>query len=307
MLHLSLNAEKYDSREGLVDILERQLRQWEELYRTGGEGITHSGRFMTVIRRACEQTGRRVVVLIDEYDKPLLRSFDNPELQHDFRETLTAFYTVLKDADPWLQFVFITGVTKFAQMGIFSNLNQLNDISFDLDYNTLCGMTRAEIEATFSPELEALAVKSNATCRQVMDRLTRQYDGYRFTKDEEFTSMYNPFSVLSALQKRSYGNYWFATARSDYQTVFYLVFQLMGQFTETEVRSARGRADAVVKTPDYIYVFEFKLNDSAEAALRQIDEKGYLLPYQADGRKVVKVGVAFEKEERNIGEWVIGG
>lgn len=214
VLHLSLNAEKYDSREGLVDILERQLRQWEELYRTGGEGITHSGRFMTVIRRACEQTGRRVVVLIDEYDKPLLRSFDNPELQHDFRETLTAFYTVLKDADPWLQFVFITGVTKFAQMGIFSNLNQLNDISFDLDYNTLCGMTRAEIEATFSPELEALAVKSNATCRQVMDRLTRQYDGYRFTKDEEFTSMYNPFSVLSAFQKRSYGNYWFATARS---------------------------------------------------------------------------------------------
>lgn len=165
VLHLSLNAEKYDSREGLVDILERQLRQWEELYRTGGEGITHSGRFMTVIRRACEQTGRRVVVLIDEYDKPLLRSFDNQELQHDFRETLTAFYTVLKDADPWLQFVFITGVTKFAQMGIFSNLNQLNDISFDLDYNTLCGMTRAEIEATFSPELEALAVKSNATCR----------------------------------------------------------------------------------------------------------------------------------------------
>ena len=214
VLHLSLNTEKYDSREGLVDILERQLRQWEELYRTGGEGITHSGRFMTVIRRACEQTGRRVVVLIDEYDKPLLRSFDNQELQHDFRETLTAFYTVLKSADPWLQFVFITGVTKFAQIGIFSNLNQLNDISFDLDYNTLCGMTRAEIEATFSPELEALAVKSNATCRQVMDRLTRQYDGYRFTKDEEFTSMYNPFSVLSALQKRSYGNYWFATARS---------------------------------------------------------------------------------------------
>lgn len=434
VLHLSLNAEKYDSREGLIDILERQLRQWEELYRTGGEGITHSGRFMTVIRRACEQTGRRVVVLIDEYDKPLLRSFDSQELQHDFRETLTAFYTVLKDADPWLQFVFITGVTKFAQMGIFSNLNQLNDISFDLDYNTLCGMTRAEIEATFSPELEALAVKSNATCRQVMDRLTRQYDGYRFTKDEEFTSMYNPFSVLSALQKRSYGNYWFASgtptflvemlqktdfdlremegievneaslsddradinnpipmiyqsgyltikdyderfrmytlgfpneevkygflnfvspfytpiAQTDtsfyigkfirelesgdvdafltrlrcffagipydlndrterhYQTVFYLVFQLMGQFTETEVRSARGRADAVVKTPDYIYVFEFKLNDSAEAALRQIDEKGYLLPYQADGRKVVKVGVAFEKEERNIGEWAIG-
>lgn len=233
VLHLSLNAEKYDSREGLIDILERQLRQWEELYRTGGEGITHSGRFMTVIRRACEQTGRRVVVLIDEYDKPLLRSFDSQELQHDFRETLTAFYTVLKDADPWLQFVFITGVTKFAQMGIFSNLNQLNDISFDLDYNTLCGMTRAEIEATFSPELEALAVKSNATCRQVMDRLTRQYDGYRFTKDEEFTSMYNPFSVLSALQKRSYGNYWFASG-----TPTFLVEML--QKTDFDLREMEG-------------------------------------------------------------------
>ena len=233
VLHLDLNAEKYDSRERLVDILERQLRQWEELYRTGGEGITHSGRFMTVIRRACEQTGRRVVVLIDEYDKPLLRSFDNQELQHDFRETLTAFYTVLKSADPWLQFVFITGVTKFAQIGIFSNLNQLNDISFDLDYNTLCGMTRAEIEATFPPELEALAVKSNATCRQVMDRLTRQYDGYRFTKDEEFTSMYNPFSVLSALQKRSYGNYWFASG-----TPTFLVEML--QKTDFDLREMEG-------------------------------------------------------------------
>ena len=434
VLHLDLNIGKYDTPDSLDKILNETLDYWESLYGTRSAETTLALRFAGVVGRAYEQSGERVAILIDEYDKPLLRSFDSQELQHDFRETLTAFYTVLKDADPWLQFVFITGVTKFAQMGIFSNLNQLNDISFDLDYNTLCGMTRAEIEATFSPELEALAVKSNATCRQVMDRLTRQYDGYRFTKDEEFTSMYNPFSVLSALQKRSYGNYWFASgtptflvemlqktdfdlremegievneaslsddradinnpipmiyqsgyltikdyderfrmytlgfpneevkygflnfvspfytpiAQTDtsfyigkfirelesgdvdafltrlrcffagipydlndrterhYQTVFYLVFQLMGQFTETEVRSARGRADAVVKTPDYIYVFEFKLNDSAEAALRQIDEKGYLLPYQADGRKVVKVGVAFEKEERNIGEWVIG-
>ena len=433
VLHLSLNAEKYDSRERLNDMLERQLRTWEELYRTGGEGITQSGRFMTVIRKACEQTGRRVVVLIDEYDKPLLRSFDNPRLQNEFRETLTAFYTVLKDADPWLQFVFITGVTKFAQMGIFSNLNQLNDISFDLDYNTLCGMTRTEIEDTFEPELEVMAQKLKLSRESLMEKMTRWYDGYRFTGEEEFTPMYNPFSVLNALMKRNFGSYWFSSGtptflvdmlkktnfdlremdgievgasslsddradvnnpvpmvyqsgyltikkydeefqmytlgfpneevkygflnfaapfytpisqndtnfyigrfvqelrsgdteaflcrlraffadfpyelnrekENNYQVVFYLVFKLMGQFTEAEVRSARGRADAVVKTADYIYVFEFKLEGTAEAALKQIDDRGYLLPYTADGRQLVKVGVSFDKETRNLGEWLI--
>ena len=126
-------------------MLEFQLRGWEETYGTGGKGITHSGRFMEVIQRAYEKTGRGVVVLIDEYDKPLLNSFQNEDLQRSFRDTLTAFYSVLKSADQWLRFVFITGVTKFAQMGIFSNLNQLNDISLDIDYATLCGITREEI------------------------------------------------------------------------------------------------------------------------------------------------------------------
>lgn len=433
VLHLSLNAEKYDTRQRLSDMLERQLLEWEELYQTGGRGITHSGRFMAVIKKACQQTGRRVVVLIDEYDKPLLRSFDNPELQKEFRETLTAFYTVLKDADPWLQFVFITGVTKFAQMGIFSNLNQLNDISFDLDYNTLCGMTRKEIETTFEPELNTMAQQQKLSYSELLNRMTSLYDGYRFTDNEDFTPMYNPFSVLNALQKRSFGSYWFSSGtptflidmlkktnfdlremdgievgaaslsddradvnnpipmiyqsgyltikkydgefqmytlgfpneevkygflnfaipfytpvsqndtnfyigrfvqelrsggtdsfltrlraffadfpydlnhekENNYQVVFYLVFKLMGQFTDAEVRSARGRADAVVKTADYIYVFEFKLDGSAEAALKQIDEKGYLIPYTADGRQLVKVGVSFDKEKRNLDEWLI--
>lgn len=211
VLHLSLNAEKYDSKERLADMLERQLQAWEQLYQTDGKGITYSGRLMTVIKQAYQQTGRRVVVLIDEYDKPLLRSFDNPKLQDEFRETLTAFYTVLKDADPWLQFVLITGVTKFAQMGIFSNLNQLSDISFDLDYNTLCGMTLPEIETTFVPELEAMAQKQKLSREALLEKMTRLYDGYRFTDDEEFTPMYNPFSVLSALMKRSFGSYWFGS------------------------------------------------------------------------------------------------
>ena len=160
VLHLSLNAEKYDSRERLERMLELQLESWEEMYGVDKGTMTYSGRFITIIRRAYEQTGRRVVVLVDEYDKPMLQTFDKPDLQEDFRKTLTAFYTVLKDADPYLQFVFITGVTKFAQMGIFSTLNQLNDISFDLEYNTLCGMTRAEIETVFVPELQELALQT---------------------------------------------------------------------------------------------------------------------------------------------------
>lgn len=433
VLHLDLNAEKYDSAERLAKMLELQLEAWEAQYGVDKGNMTYSGRFTTIIKKAYEQTGRRVVVLIDEYDKPMLRSFDNPQLQEDFRETLTAFYTVLKSADSYLQFVFITGVTKFAQMGIFSTLNQLNDISFDREYNTLCGMTRPEIEAAFAPELQALAERSGLPQEEALDCLARQYDGYRFTYDDAFMPMFNPFSVLSALAKQSFGNYWFASGtptflvemlkRTDfdlrqmegievsaaslsddranvknpvpmiyqsgyltikaydkrfqiytlgfpneevkygflnfaapfytpvpetdtafyigkfvnelesgnaeaflnrlraffadfpyelntkterhYQVVFYLVFKLMGQFVEAEVRSARGRADAVVKTEHYIYVFEFKLDGSPQAALNQINEKGYLLPFTADGRKLVKTGVAFDAEERNLGEWMI--
>lgn len=433
VLHLSLNAEKYDSVERLADMLERQLRAWEELYETGGRGITFSGRFSAVIQSAYEKTGRRVVILIDEYDKPMLQTIGNEELQEQFRQTLTAFYTVLKDADPWTQFVFITGVTKFAQMGIFSTLNQLNDISFIPAYDQLCGMTRREIEINFTPELHSLAQATDSTYDAVLDRMTTLYDGYHFWEGQR-EGMFNPFSVLGALQNLVFRNYWFASgtpsflaemlkktrfdlreldgievsaasltddranvnnpvpmiyqsgyltikdydqrfqmytlgfpneevkygflnfiapfytpvASTDtafyigkfiheletgrveaflhrlrsffadfpyelntkterhYQVVFYIVFKLMGQFTQTEVKSARGRADAVVCTADYIYVFEFKLDGTAEAALRQIDEKGYLLPYEADGRQVIKVGVSFDAEERNLGEWLIG-
>lgn len=211
VLHLSLNAEKYDNKERLTNLLESQLMSWEAQYGVTEINSSYSIRFSNLIRHACEKTGRRVVVLIDEYDKPLLRSFDNPKLQDEFRETLTAFYTVLKDADPWLQFVFITGVTKFAQMGIFSNLNQLVDISFDLDYNTLCGMTLPEIESTFVPELETMAQKLKLPHEALLEKMTRLYDGYRFTADEEFTPMYNPFSVLNALMKRAFGSYWFSS------------------------------------------------------------------------------------------------
>ncbi len=434
VLHLDLNAGKYDSVEQLENKLLNQLERWERQYGVTYIARGNSDRFQNVIEQAAHQTGRGVVVLIDEYDKPMLQSFHDTKLQEEFRNILTAFYTVLKSADQWLRFVFITGVTKFAQMGIFSTLNQLNDISFDEDYNALCGMTRAEVEDVFPPELERMAQDKRLTYGECMERLTRMYDGYRFTASQWFEAIYNPFSVLSALKKRQFGNYWFASGTptflaemlrktnydlreldglqvsaasltddranpdnpvpmiyqsgyltikdydeelqlytlgypneevkygflnfitpfytalpaSDapfyigqfvhelragnveamlcrlraffadfpyelndrterhYQVVFYLVFKLLGQFIHTEVRSAHGRADAVVETADTVYVFEFKLRGTAEEALAQIDDRGYLIPYTADSRRLVKVGAEFSAEERNLSRWIIG-
>lgn len=432
VLHLDLNAEKYDSLGRLESMLESQLEGWEAQYGVDKGNKTHSGRFMAVIQKAKEQTGLGVVVLIDEYDKPLLRTFHDEELQKQFRSTLMAFYTVLKSADPWLKFVFITGVTKFAQVGVFSELNQLKDISMHPAYANLCGLTRQEIADTFAPELNAMAAQMNLTYEQTMEELTHRYDGYHFL-EEQTEGMYNPFSVLSALDAKKFGNYWFATGmptflaemlkktdydlsklegievpassltndRADarnpvpmiyqsgyltikeyderfllytlgypndevrygflsfmspyytaiaaedtmfniqrfirelesgeveaflrrlqsffadipyelndqserhYQVIFYLVIKLMGQFTDAEVRSARGRADLVVKTDRYIYVFEFKFNGTPEEALAQIDDRGYLIPYTADGRELIKVGANFSRETKNIDRWEI--
>ena len=433
VLHLDLNAEKYDSFRALTEILSRQLTQWELEYGKGVDEETLSGRFSGVIRRASEQAGCGVVVLVDEYDKPLLQALGDNALLDDYRKTLKAFYGVLKSSDRYLRFVFLTGVTKFAQVSVFSDLNHLQDISLWPDYAALCGITLDELLRNFRPELEILAASNDLSYDETVGRMKRLYDGYHFFQNS--LGVFNPFSVLNALKAKVFDNFWFQTGtptflvellkRSDYdlrtlidgieapassfmeyrvdannpipliyqsgyltikdydrefgnyllefpndevrygfinflipyytsmanddqgfyigkfvqelrsgdydsfltrlqaffadfpyelsdkterhyQVVFYLVFKLMGQFTDAEVRSARGRADAVVKTPKYIYVFEFKLNGTADQALRQIDDKGYLIPYQSDGRELVKIGVEFSAEERNIGRWLVG-
>ena len=430
VLHLSLNAEKYDSREGLIDILERQLRQWEELYRTGGEGITHSGRFMTVIRRACEQTGRRVVVLIDEYDKPLLQAIGNEELQREFRNTLKPFYGVLKTMDGCIKFALLTGVTKFGKVSVFSDLNNLNDISMDEPFISICGITEKEIHLNFEEDLHELAAAQKMTYQEVCNELKACYDGYHFTENTD--GIYNPFSLLNTFFKMKFGNYWFETGTPTYlvellrrnhynlermaheetdadvlnciygdnepipvifqsgyltikgydkrfglyrlgfpnreveegfirflmpfytrfnqleapfeiqkfvreiemgqpnaffkrlqsffadtpyelvkdlelhyQNVLFIVFKLVGFYTQAEYHTSEGRVDLVVKTADYIYVMEFKLEGTAEEALQQIEEKQYALPFEADPRKLFKIGVNFSNKTRNIEKWVV--
>ncbi len=432
VLHLDLNAKKYETPADLVAMLNQHLEKWEMLYGDEKKGRSPEERFAYVLQRAYEQTGCQVVVLVDEYDKPLLQSLTNLPLLEDYRQTLKAFYGVLKSSDRYLRFAFLTGVTKFAQVSVFSDLNQLNDISLDYSYATLCGITRQELQDTFVPEIESFGKVNQLTPEETVAAMERNYDGYHFHPKGD--GVFNPFSVLNAFSKKELGSYWFQTGtptflvellkQSDYdlrtlldgieapassfmeyrmnvmnpipliyqsgyltikgydkefdnywlafpndevrygfmnfvipyytslkdndqnfyigkfvqelragdvdsfltrlqaffadipyelndqterhyQVVFYLVFKLMGQFTDAEVRSARGRADAVVKTPKYIYIFEFKLNGTAEQALQQIDEKGYLIPYQTDSREVVKVGVEFSAETRNVGRWLL--
>ena len=433
VLHLDLNARKYETVADLVAMLNQYLEKWELLYGAEKQDRSPEERFAYVIEQACVKTGKQTVVLIDEYDKPLLQAILNEDLLDEYRRILKAFYGVLKSADRYLRFVFLTGVTKFAQVSVFSDLNQLNDISMDGAYRTLCGITKDELVKTFTPEIRRLGESEEMTFEDTVLRLEKQYDGYHFSEDTT-VGLFNPFSLLNVFQKVKFGNFWFQTGtptylvdllkQSDYdlrllvngvevtasafseyraevnnplpmiyqsgyltikhydrevglytlkfpndevrygflnflvpyytkvtddetgfhiakfmrelrandvdafmerlkvffagipyelndnserhyQAIFYIVFTLMGQFVETEVRSARGRADAVVKTKDYIFVFEFKLNGSAEDALKQIDEKGYLIPYKLDGRSLVKIGVNFSKETRNVDTYLI--
>ena len=431
VLHLDLNAEKYDSPDRLDAILSNQLTQWEAIYGRGEDETTLSSRFLGVIRRASEQAGRGVVVLVDEYDKPLLQAIQNEPLLDSYRSTLKAFYGVLKSADRYLRFAFLTGVTKFSQVSVFSDLNQLNDISLNYDFSTLCGITREELLANFEPEIAALSQANDINTKEVVETMTRQYDGYHF--DYDTVGLYNPFSIFNTLSKLKFSDYWFETgtpsflvyllkhsnyrldriteeqvsgdllnsidsmscnpipviyqsgyltikgydkefgiyrlgfpnkevengfikyllpfytpvteqessfiitsfvmdirqgnvdsfmqrlqsmfADTDYkivgkmelyfQNAMYLVFKMMGFYTDVERTTSNGRIDVVLQAKDYIYVMELKLDGSADEALRQIEEKGYALPFAKDSRKLYKIGVNFSSEIRGIVEWKI--
>ncbi len=431
VLRLDLNAEKYDSVESLQNILTYHLIRWETEYGTATDASL-PGRFRGVIERAHQVTGQRVAVIIDEYDKPLLQTLDNPALNQEMKAALKPFFGVLKSVDAHLKFLLLTGVTKFGQVSVFSDLNQLADLSLHPSYTTLCGITEEELLANFGPELESLASNQNLGRNETLAEVRRMYNGYKFHQDGP--SVYNPFSTLNLLDRFEFVDYWFQTGtptflvellqktnadlreidgvqleaadfanyRQDpdrplpviyqsgyltiksydkalrfytlgypndevkngflqflspdytgvekgktgfhigmfsrelregnvdafmtrlrfffenipydlndkterhYQVVLYLVFTLLGQYIQSEVKSANGRADSVVHTPDAVYVFEFKLKGKAELALKQIDEQGYMIPYQASGKRIVKVGVEFNKKKRNIGRWLVG-
>jgi hypothetical protein len=433
VLHLDFNPSGYDSEAALNYFIVDFLKKMEKVHGLSDQDDPIAIRFRHLIEGIYEKTGQQVVVLIDEYDKPLLESMGDEKLNAELCAALKPFYGVLKSADAYLRFVMLTGVTRFSKVSIFSDLNQLKEIGMNKNYAPICGITERELLENFRPELEAMARENEESFEKTLTTVRQNFNGYHFCENSE--SVYNPFSVLNTFDNKKIQYYWFATgtptflfkelertkfditqfknnieipesAINDYQpgdttpvpllyqggyvtitgynkesrtynlgfpneevkygflnnlyrylfpansgvkglnvwtfikalhavnvdtfltqlkaffasipydlyfekgekyyhTIFYLVFTLLGQFVESEVRSARGRADAVVKTKDTVYVFEFKLDKggSTEDALKQIDHKGYLIPYSASGYRLVKAGVVFDTDTRTLGDW----
>lgn len=431
ILHIDLNAQKYDTSESLNDILNDILTKWEKVYGAEPSEVSLSLRFQGLIQRAAEKTGQNVVILVDEYDKPMLQAIGNNELQDNYRDTLKAFYGALKSKDQYIQFALLTGVTKFSKVSIFSDLNNLMDISFDKRYAELCGITENEIHTWLEEDLQELSVHANMSYEQVCQSLKERYDGYHFTEDS--AGLYNPFSLLNTFAKMKFGNYWFETGTPTYlvqllkqnkcnlsrlsnevvtadlldgvdsltnspipvlyqsgyltikgynprfnvytlgfpnkeveegfisyllpyyahvqpaesafqimsfieeiekgeidafllrlqsffadtpyelvrdlelhyQNVLFIIFKLLGFYTTAEYHTSEGRIDLIIKTTHFIYLMEFKLEGTAEEALAQINEKHYAVPFQADERKVYKIGINFSNKTRNIQKWII--
>lgn len=431
ILHLDLNTDKYDSKEVLEQRLNLFLSEFEERYGRNPNEVTLSQRFEGVIRRTCKTEGRRVVILVDEYDKPMLQAIGDDALQDSYRNILKAFYGALKSCDQYIRFAFLTGVTKFGKVSVFSDLNNLVDISMDARYQTVCGITEQEMHACFEEGIQTVADVNGISYNDACARLKRRYDGYHFR--QHGTDIYNPFSLLNTFATGEFGSYWFETGTptflvrllqrdkyrlpnltkervtadflnsvdsigespipilyqsgyltikdydqrfgkytlgypneeveegftyfllpfythserngspmfienfildleggkpvdfmkrmsslfsdTDYRVVgdaelyfqnaFYLVTKLLGFYVDVERTISDGRIDMVAKTPDYIYIFEFKYDKDADAALRQIDENGYAAPYASDRRKLYKIGVNFSRERRCIDDWKI--
>lgn len=209
ILHLDLNTEKYDSKESLYHVLDDTLAKWEMLYGKSPTEATFALRFKGIVERAAEKTGQRVVILIDEYDKPMLQAIGNDELQREYRSTLKAFYSVLKTQDRYIKFALLTGVTKFGKVSVFSDLNNLKDISMDLRYIDICGITEKELHTVFDDSIQQLADANNLSKEECYAQVKRKFDGYHF--EEGTQGIYNPFSVLNTLAECRFRDYWFET------------------------------------------------------------------------------------------------
>lgn len=214
ILHLDLNIEKYDTEESLNNILEKSLAKWEELYGANPSERSFSLRFAGIIERACEQTGHRVAILIDEYDKPMLQAIGNEALQTEFRNTLKPFYGALKTMDGCIKFAILTGVTKFGKVSVFSDLNNLNDLSMWNKYIDICGISNQELHDNLEPEMHEFAEAQGLTYEQFCNKLKEYYDGYHFTHNS--IGIYNPFSLLNAFDRKEFGSYWFETGTPTY-------------------------------------------------------------------------------------------
>lgn len=437
VMYFSLASGEFMEKDGLAKKLRTSLNDFEEKYELPHDEVTLAIRFAKALENANKKTGRKVVVLVDEYDNPLLKNMTvNPQQEEANRNLYKAFFATLKDCDEYLRFYMFTGVTKFSKVSIFSDLNQLTDISMADEYAEICGITKQEIEDNFDLYIQNLSKKFGLSRDETLFELKRMYDGYHFSGEGE--GMYNPFSLLHCFNECKFGNYWFesgtptflinklnssnfdirqftdevkvseseikdyrpenadpvplfyqsgyltikswnrkqnsykltfpnaevkygflnslapsylhvedkpapfnidllddaveegdtegikkwftalfallpypagadteAITEQNFQNVIFMALTMMGKYARTEVHSAKGRADCILETDDYVYVFEFKRDVSAAEALKQIEEQGYAAPYSADKRKLFKIGVNFSSAERNITEWEV--
>ena len=445
VFHLTFGGQNFNNAHELTSVLNGFVAAGEQMYGTRANNDTLGSRFAGMLKAAHEKTGRRVVVLIDEYDKPLLDVMglnlymtDNDgnrwTIEEYNRNVLKNFYSVFKEADPDLQFVLLTGVTKFSQVSVFSGFNQPADLSLDPHYEALCGITAEELSHYFNEPIQAMADKYHVEELTVREMLKKQYDGYHFS--DNLTDIYNPFSLLNAFASTRIDDYWFRTGtpsylvrlleyarenlneltgkyydpsefidykadtekplpmiyQSGYLTIkaynfeqntflldfpnnevkkglvtlianrylqtetdtghwarkstdalkkgdihlfmslltafladipysmrrkqnnreqerdfhytFYLLMRMISIYTiYTEKQQSKGRVDCIIETPDYIYLFEFKLDGKAEEALQQIERQGYALPYSADRRKLFKIGVDFSSTSGTVDQW----
>ena len=429
VLSLSLNIDNYNTVESLVNVLNNTIDRWSKDYDITVKGSSPSIRLANLIAALFEKTAQKVVVLIDEYDKPLLQNLDNSDLQSQIRNELKAFYGVLKPLDEYIRFGFFTGVTKFSKVSVFSDLNNLTDISMDARYVEICGITEAEIHSNLDAEVALMAEANKMSKDSCYDKLKQTYDGYHFEADT--VGLYNPYSLFNALSAKNFKDYWFETgtptflierlkrtnypldnlgteeltanvlgnidtidespvpllyqsgyltlkgydqefemyrlgfpnqevergftrflipyytnlkseqgqffvanfvkelragkvesfmkrleslfADGDYQVagnaelyfqnVVWIIFKLIGFYTEVERHTSDGRMDMFIKTQDHIYILEFKLDESADIALRQIEEKQYAKPFGHDTRHLIEIGINFSTHTRRIDGW----
>ncbi|MCD8202999.1 MAG: ATP-binding protein [Prevotella sp.] len=207
VLYLDLNTGEYDNIESLDEILNLALLKWENEYGSVEAEKSPGVRFMGIVQRAYEKTGEEVVILVDEYDKPIISAIDDEELQEKFRRKLKSIYSVLKTQSDYIRFAFLTGVSKFSQLSVFSDLNNLEDISLNERYADICGISEEELYTYFKESIKVLADKKNMTYDEACDKLREKYDGYHFAPNT--VGMYNPFSLLNALKAGNLGDYWF--------------------------------------------------------------------------------------------------
>ena len=392
-----------------------------------------------IINQIYRKTGRKSVIILDEYDAPLLNYLDKPEPLEEVRRILKEFYTPLKESDAYLHYVFITGITKFSQLSIFSTINNLRNVSLKPEYAAICGLTEEEVYENFPEEIAKIAEEYEVTVDEAKLKLKEHYDGYHFS--EKSPDIYNPFSVLTAMADRDLGDYWFSTGNSGslariiasydtdlssvdgvrlpaaefdlpteamknaipllyqagyitikdfnkqsrcytlgipngevrvglmtnlmpmtfattslkmhdmamrfklaiidndiegallalksffasipypenketvlktaeqmefyYKRLFFMAFSFMNVQLYTEVPQAVGRPDVIMFLGDTVYVYEIKLDGTAAEAMAQIEEKHYVLPYENQGKKVVKIGIGFSTETRTFAQWLV--